>query len=54
MSAKLTRDLMHQTIECYYAEGNGADKAKIMTCFTAEAVHYFPPGTKSSSWRGRT
>ena len=52
MSAKLTRHLMHQTIECYPAEGNGVDKAKIMTCFTAEAVHYFPPGTKSAPWRG--
>ena len=52
MSAKLTRDLMHQTIECYYAGCNGADKAKIMACFTADAVHYFPPGTKSAPWRG--
>ena len=54
MFAKLTRDLMHQTIECYCAKGNGAYMAKIMTCFTAEAVHYFPPGTNISSWRGQT
>ena len=54
MSAKLTRDFMYQTIECYHAGCKGADKAKIITCCTAEAVHYFPPGTKSSSWQGRT
>ena len=52
MSAKLTRDLMHQTIKCYYAGCNGADKGKIMACFTADAVHYFPPGTESAPWRG--
>ena len=43
---------MYQTIECYYAGYKGADKAKIMTCSTADAIHYFPPGTKSAPRRG--
>ena len=52
MSAELTRDHMRHTIERYYAGCNGADKAEMMACFTADAVHYFPPGTNSAPWQG--
>ena len=51
MSAELTRDHMRHTIERYYAGCNGADKAEMMACFTADAVHYFPPGTNSAPWQ---
>ena len=46
MSSKLTRDHMRQTIERYYVGCNNADKSAMRACFTADAVHYFPPGTK--------
>ena len=52
MSAELTRDHMRHTIERYYAGCNGADKAEMIACFTADAVHYFPPGTNSAPWQG--
>jgi len=43
---------MRATIEAYYAGCNTADKARMTACFTPDAVHYFPPGTKSSPWVG--
>lgn len=52
MSTELTRDHMHETIARYYAGCNAADRAEMMACFTPDAVHYFPPGTKSAPWHG--
>ena len=52
MSSELTRDHMRQTIERYYVGCNNADKSAMRACFTADAVHFFPPGAKSAPWPG--
>lgn len=52
MTAPLSTPHMRATIERYYAGCNAADSAEMTACFTADAVHYFPPGTKSAPWRG--
>lgn len=48
----LTREHMRATIERYYAGCNAADTAEMTACFTPDAVHYFPPGTRSAPWNG--
>ena len=39
-------------IRRYFAACNAADHAALVNCFTADAVHYFPPGLPDIPWRG--
>jgi len=39
-------------IRRYFAACNAADHAVLVDCFTADAVHYFPPGLPGAPWRG--
>ena len=39
-------------IRDYFAACNAADRAALIDCFTADAVHYFPPGLPGAPWRG--
>ena len=48
----LTPEHMRATIARYYAGCNAADAAEMTACFTPDAVHYFPPGTRSAPWTG--
>lgn len=40
-----------QTIRRYFAACNEADYDKLVSCFTADAVHYFPDGLPEIPWR---
>jgi ketosteroid isomerase-like protein len=51
MTELLSSEYICSFIERHYAGCNAADAAKMMSCFTDDAVHYFPPGTYSASWR---
>ena len=51
MAELLSSKYIFSFIERYYAGCNEADGAKMMGCFTDNAVHYFPPGTHSAPWR---
>ena len=51
MAELLRLEYICSFIERYYADCNEADGAKMMGCFTDDAVHYFPPVTHSSPWR---
>ncbi len=43
----------HETlIRRYFDACNAADYAALMSCFTPDAVHYFPPGLPEIPWRG--
>jgi ketosteroid isomerase-like protein len=43
----------HETlIRRYFDACNAADYAALMSCFTLDAVHYFPPGLPEIPWRG--
>jgi ketosteroid isomerase-like protein len=39
-------------IRRYFAACNAADHAALLSCFTPDAVHYFPPGLPEIPWRG--
>ena len=39
-------------IRRYFDACNAADHAALLSCFTADAVHYFPPGLPDIPWRG--
>jgi hypothetical protein len=39
-------------IRRYFEACNAADRAGLIDCFTADAVHYFPPGLPGAPWRG--
>lgn len=41
-----------QTIRRYFDACNEGDHAKLVSCFTADAVHYFPAGLPEVPWRG--
>jgi ketosteroid isomerase-like protein len=43
---------MEATIRRYFDACNAADYEALMACFTADAVHYFPPGLPEIPWRG--
>lgn len=43
---------MDRLIRTYFDGCNEADIAKMMSCFTADAVHYFPPGMYEGPFRG--
>ena len=48
MTELLSSEYNCSFIERYYADCNEADGAKMMDCFTNNAVHYFPPVTHSA------
>ena len=48
----LSADQMERIIRRYYDGCNAADVSKMAACFTAEAVHYFPPGMPGGPFRG--
>jgi ketosteroid isomerase-like protein len=39
-------------IRRYFAACNAADCDALLSCFTPDAVHYFPPGLPDIPWRG--
>ncbi|WIY52587.1 nuclear transport factor 2 family protein [Devosia sp. YIM 151766] len=39
-------------IRRYFAACNAADHDELVSCFTPDAVHYFPPGLPGAPWRG--
>ena len=39
-------------IRRYFDACNAADHDALMSCFTPDAVHYFPPGLPDIPWRG--
>jgi ketosteroid isomerase-like protein len=39
-------------IRRYFDACNAGDYEALMACFTADAVHYFPPGLPEIPWRG--
>ena len=43
---------MEAVMRRYYDGCNEADEAKIVACFTPDAVHYFPPGMYEGPFRG--
>ena len=51
MTELLSSEYICSFIERYYADCNEADGAKMMGCFTDDAVHYVPLGTHSAPWR---
>ena len=38
-------------IRRYFDACNAGDHAALVSCFTADAVHYFPPGLRDVPWR---
>ncbi len=43
---------MDALIRTYFDGCNAADAVKMTACFTADAVHYFPPGMYEGPFRG--
>ena len=39
-------------IRRYFDACNAVDRAALLSCFTPDAVHYFPPGLPEIPWRG--
>jgi len=48
----MDRAAMEAVIRRYYDGCNEADEAKMIGCFTPDAVHYFPPGMYEGPFRG--
>lgn len=48
----LTAAAMEAVIRRYYDGCNEADEAKMVGCFTPDAVHYFPPDMYEGPFRG--
>ncbi|MFC5830664.1 nuclear transport factor 2 family protein [Nonomuraea insulae] len=48
----MTTELMERTIRTYFQGCNEADVELMASCFTDDAVHYFPPGMYGGAWRG--
>jgi ketosteroid isomerase-like protein len=51
MVIAITPDHMEREIRRYFAACNAADYGALVSCFTADAVHYFPPGLPDVPWR---
>lgn len=47
-----SRAHMESTIRRYSEGCNEAAREKMASCFTLDAVHYFPPGMYGGAWRG--
>ena len=43
---------MERLIRTYFDGCNEADVEKMVSCFTPDAVHYFPPDMYDGPWRG--
>jgi ketosteroid isomerase-like protein len=52
MPVKITPEHMEREIRRYFAACNAGDHAQLVSCFTTDAVHYFPPGLPDVPWRG--
>ena len=52
MAAVVTPEHMEREIKRYFAACNAGDHAALVSCFTPDAVHYFPPGLPDIPWRG--
>ncbi|HWK45195.1 MAG TPA: nuclear transport factor 2 family protein [Stellaceae bacterium] len=48
---ELTPAYMEAGIRRYFAACNAADYDALVSCFTPDAVHYFPPGLPEIPWR---
>lgn len=49
---KITPEHMEAEIRRYFAACNAGDHTALVSCFTPDAVHYFPPGLPDIPWRG--
>lgn len=45
-------ETLEATVRRYFQGCNLADAGMIRSCFTPDAVHYFPPGMYGGPWRG--
>lgn len=50
--AELSPARMEAQIRRYFAACNAGDHDALVSCFTRDAVHYFPPGLPDIPWRG--
>ncbi|MHB2169873.1 nuclear transport factor 2 family protein [Alsobacter sp. R-9] len=51
MSVAITPAHMEAEIRRYFAACNAGDYDALVSCFTPDAVHYFPPGLPDVPWR---
>ncbi len=51
MNALVTPQHMEAEIRRYFAACNAGDYDALVSCFTPDAVHYFPPGLPDVPWR---
>jgi hypothetical protein len=51
-SKQLTAEQMESLMRTYYDGCNEPNEAKMVRCFTPDAVHYFPPGMYDGPFRG--
>ena len=49
---RLSIQAREATIRRYFDACNAASHADLISCFTPDAVHYFPPGLPEIPWRG--
>ena len=49
---EITPQHMEREIRRYFAACNAGDVDALVSCFTPDAVHYFPPGLPDVPWRG--
>lgn len=51
MTVAITPEHMEAEIRRYFVACNAGDYAALVSCFTPDAVHYFPPGLPEVPWR---
>ena len=51
MTVAITPQHMEAEIRRYFAACNAGDYDALVSCFTPDAVHYFPPGLPEVPWR---
>jgi ketosteroid isomerase-like protein len=51
MTLAITPQHMEAEIRRYFAACNAGDYDALVSCFTPDAVHYFPPGLPDVPWR---
>ena len=49
---RATAERMERLIRTYFEGCNEADVDKMMSCFTPDVVHYFPPDMYDGPWHG--
>ncbi|WP_027520609.1 nuclear transport factor 2 family protein [Bradyrhizobium sp. Ec3.3] len=52
MTAPTKAQQAEALIRRYFDACNDADHRALLDCFTADAIHYFPPGLPGAPWRG--